>query len=94
MTVVIKFIGSLRHATGASELRFDAFEGHALKDLINSIIARAPAIERSLLDKQSDDVKPNALMMVNGKEISVLSGLDTRVNDGDEVVFIPVIHGG
>jgi molybdopterin converting factor small subunit len=31
---------------------------------------------------------------VNGKEISVLNGLDTVLKDGDEVVFVPVVHGG
>ena len=33
-------------------------------------------------------------MLVNGREISVLNGLETRVNDEDEVVFVPVVHGG
>jgi molybdopterin converting factor small subunit len=36
----------------------------------------------------------NSLVLVNGTEISVLSGLDTNLKDGDEVVFIPVVHGG
>jgi molybdopterin converting factor small subunit len=31
---------------------------------------------------------------VNGKEISVLQGLETVIKDGDEVVFVPVLHGG
>jgi len=31
---------------------------------------------------------------VNGKEISVLKGLETLVSDGDEVVLVPVTHGG
>jgi molybdopterin converting factor small subunit len=31
---------------------------------------------------------------VNGREISVLNGLDTILKDGDEVVFVPVVHGG
>jgi molybdopterin converting factor small subunit len=34
------------------------------------------------------------LVLVNGKEISVLDRLETLIKDGDEVVFIPVVHGG
>jgi molybdopterin converting factor small subunit len=34
------------------------------------------------------------LVLVNGREISVLNGLETRVKDEDEVVFVPVVHGG
>ena len=41
-----------------------------------------------------EDPKSNALILLNGKEISVLNGLQTKVKDGDEVVFVPVVHGG
>jgi molybdopterin converting factor small subunit len=39
-------------------------------------------------------MKTNALILVNDREISVLNGLDTKLDDGDEIVFVPVIHGG
>ncbi|MFX0092174.1 MAG: MoaD/ThiS family protein, partial [Candidatus Hodarchaeota archaeon] len=38
--------------------------------------------------------RPNALILVNGKEISVLNGLETQVEDGDKIVLVPVSHGG
>jgi molybdopterin converting factor small subunit len=34
------------------------------------------------------------LVLVNGREISVLNGLETVVKAGDELVFVPVMHGG
>jgi molybdopterin converting factor small subunit len=34
------------------------------------------------------------LILVNGKEISVLKGLETVLKEGDEILLIPVIHGG
>jgi molybdopterin converting factor small subunit len=34
------------------------------------------------------------LVLVNGREISVLDGFETTLNDNDEVVFVPVMHGG
>ncbi|MEM3789347.1 MAG: MoaD/ThiS family protein [Candidatus Bathyarchaeia archaeon] len=40
------------------------------------------------------DPRPNTLIIVNDREISVLRGLETVLKDGDEVVFIPVSHGG
>jgi molybdopterin converting factor small subunit len=33
-------------------------------------------------------------MLVNGKEIGVLKGLETKLKDGDELVLVPVVHGG
>jgi molybdopterin converting factor small subunit len=47
-----------------------------------------------LIDPELDDPRTNALILVNGKEVSVLQGLNTKIKDGDELVLIPVVHGG
>ena len=36
----------------------------------------------------------NFIILVNGREISVLSGVETKLLGGDEVTIIPVSHGG
>jgi len=54
----------------------------------------SPAFKRVLVDPELEDPRPNALILVNGKEISVLQGLETEVEDGDEIVLVPVSHGG
>jgi molybdopterin converting factor small subunit len=33
-------------------------------------------------------------MLVNGKDISVLDGVETLLKDGDEVTLVPILHGG
>ena len=53
-----------------------------------------PALKRSLIDQQLEDPRPNALILVNGREISVLNGLETNLKNGDEIVLVPVVHGG
>jgi molybdopterin synthase sulfur carrier subunit len=50
--------------------------------------------KRLLVDPELNDPRPNALILVNGKEINVLKGLETELKDGDEVTLIPVSHGG
>jgi hypothetical protein len=37
---------------------------------------------------------PNALILVNGREVGVLDGVGTVVGDGDDVVSVSVRHGG
>jgi len=93
MAITLKFIGSLRRDSGSNELALDS-KGGTLIDVINRLTEQIPALRRNLLDEQLDSPKPNALILVNGKEISVLNGLETKVKDGDEVVFVPVVHGG
>ena len=94
MAAKIRFVGALRRASGAAELAFDCKEGASLMDLVNALTKEVPALRRNLLDEQLEEPKPSALMFVNGREISVLNGLETKVKDGDEVVFVPIVHGG
>ena len=94
MAITLKFIGVLRHASGNEKIALECKAGASLIDIVNAVTKEIPALRRNLLDEQLEAPKPNALILVNGKEISVLNGLETKVKDGDEVVFVPVVHGG
>jgi MoaD family protein len=95
MAINVKFVGALRHVTGKPKLTIDYSVNFSVKDLIKKLVQDQPEIEASIVDQQAGGVmKTNALILVNNREISVLNGLDTLLSDGDEVVFIPVVHGG
>jgi molybdopterin synthase sulfur carrier subunit len=94
MAITVKFIGALRHLSGAEKLSLRCKEGTSIKDIITELTKKHPELKRSLIDLQQEDPKPNALILVNDREISVLNGLDTELKNGDEVVFVPVVHGG
>jgi sulfur-carrier protein len=94
MAIKMKFIGALRHASGKTQATVPFCEGDSIKDLILKISQDKPEIQKSLIDLQLEAPKTNALILINGREISVLAGLETKLCDGDEVVFIPVVHGG
>ncbi|MEM3641525.1 MAG: MoaD/ThiS family protein [Candidatus Bathyarchaeia archaeon] len=94
MVVTVKFLGSLRNLSGKSKITLK-FETHfPLREALKKIIEELPALRRALIDQELGDPRPNSLIIVNGREISVLNGLDTMLKDGDEVVFVPVLHGG
>jgi MoaD family protein len=93
MTINVKFVGALRHASG---INADAVECEecSVKDLVQKITRKSPELKRNLIAGELKDPRPNSLILVNGREISVLDGLKTSLKDGDEVVFVPVVHGG
>ena len=94
MVITVKFIGAFRNASGKGKFTV-ASEGRiSLKEAIKGIVGELPKLKRVLIDPELESPKPNTLILVNGKEISVLNGLDTILENGDEVVFVPVIHGG
>ena len=92
--VSVRFVGSLRASTKRSRLSLKFEETVKLKEVVKRIIQEQPKLKQALIDSEFGDPRTNALVLVNGKEISVLDGLETKVSDGDEVVFVPVVHGG
>ncbi|MEM2202083.1 MAG: MoaD/ThiS family protein [Candidatus Bathyarchaeia archaeon] len=94
MKVNFRFVGVFRNVTNKNKLTLELREGMQLKEAIKRIVEVFPRMEKVLIDPELGDPRPNTLIIVNGREISVLKGLETVLNDGDEVVFIPVSHGG
>lgn len=94
MALTIKFLGSFRQFSGKSCLRLAIQESLTVRELIWKLVDTYPALRNTLIDPELGDPRPNSLILVNGKEISVLNGLDTLLKEGDEIVFIPVLHGG
>jgi len=80
--------------SGRSKLCINARKTTPLREIIKKITEELPQIARAVVDPELEDPRPNTLILVNGKEISVLDGLETMLKDGDEVVLVPVIHGG
>jgi sulfur-carrier protein len=94
VTLKIKFIGALRHITGKTQLSLPFQEDKSIKDLINDISQDIPEFEKTLCTQELNNSNSNSLILINGKEISVLRGYETKLNDKDEIVFVPVVHGG
>ena len=94
MSLTIKFIGALRHLSGKALFTINFQETISIKQLIETITQRLPALKHTFSDQELNDSRSNSLILVNGREISVLDGLETKLCDGDEIVFIPVVHGG
>jgi sulfur-carrier protein len=94
MSLTVKFIGALRHLSGKTQLTVNFKEGTSIKELVTEISQEMPALEKTFSDQQLNDSRSNSLILINGREISVLNGLETKLNDGDEIVFVPVVHGG
>ena len=46
------------------------------------------AIEKKIIDSS------NLLVVVNGKDASVLQGYDTPVRSGDTIKIVTIVHGG
>jgi MoaD family protein len=94
MPLTIKFIGALRHISGKKQLTLNCAEGSSVADVVAALTEQFPEIKHIFSDEELNDAKSNSLILVNGREISVLDGYQTKLGVDDEVVFVPVVHGG
>jgi len=95
MSVTVKFVGALRRVANTSTMVINCPTNFFVKNLIQKILLDIPEIKIHIINQQTDGtIKNTVLILVNEREISVLNGLDTLLNDKDEIVFIPVAHGG
>ena len=74
---------TLREQTGGE--RELAAEGDTVRELLDDLIGRFPALEQQL---------PFANVYLEGEDVRTLDGLDTEVNPGSTVILLPAMAGG
>ena len=93
--VRVKLLGFFRVSSGRSRVTVKLGDGATVGDVVERLIASSPPeFKEALIDPVLREPSPKALILVNGKEVGVLDGVGTAVGDGDEVVLVPVTHGG
>lgn len=91
----VKFVGHFRASSGRRTYEVPLDGPISLTILVREVCSElGKEFERSLIDPELEDPRPNALFLVNGREISALEGMETLIRPNDEVEIIPVSHGG
>ncbi len=97
MQVRLKLYGVFRSAAKAGELNLEIPGQEAtVRSAIERLVSQEGlgGLRSLLIDDASSDPRPNALIMVSGREINTLNGLDTKLTVEDELTLLPVAHGG
>ncbi len=92
--VTAKFLGIFKKAHGKGQAQIEIRRKDNLKTVVEKLCEASQNLKRVLVDPELGTPSSNAIILVNGVEIGLLKGLKTELKDGDEIVFIPVIHGG
>jgi len=96
MNVHVRLFGVFRSAAKTSELNLQIpDEDPTVKAAISQLVATDSfANLKQLLGTEMTDPRSNALIMISGREIGTLDGLETRLTENDELSLLPVAHGG
>ena len=87
----VKYFAYLRDYTGSKEIEAEYCE--SLKELLVMLCDRhGPKFESKVF--KNDGLSDEIIIMVNGRNIVHLHGLDTSLSPEDEISIFPVVAGG
>ncbi len=93
--VKINTILALKKVLGQRELEVSLPSGSTVKDLISWMISKwGDNLSPHLLKPGSDSLLPHIRLMINGRSIEFLNGMETVLRDGDEFLMLPLVSGG
>ncbi|MEJ2735912.1 MAG: MoaD/ThiS family protein [Anaerolineae bacterium] len=87
------FLPVLPEAIGRRELEVE-FAGETVKDLIEHLVARYGRKARQALYDGQGQLDPVIQILLNGEQWVTHDRLDTRLQDGDEVMLALMLAGG
>ncbi len=91
--VTVKFFANFREAVGQEQVEVAAAMDIAA--LLDELVRRfGEKMTEQLYELGSKKLRETVNVLVNGHGINFLSGLDTKLKDGDVVAIFPPVSGG
>ncbi|HUL30419.1 MAG TPA: MoaD family protein [Thermodesulfobacteriota bacterium] len=88
-------IMELKKVCGQREFELSIPEGSMVKDLLSLMVRKwGNPLSIQLYKPGSDSILPHIRLMVNGRAIEFLKGMETVLEDGDEFQMLPLVAGG
>jgi len=95
LIVHLKLYGVFRSAAGTDAVNLDLNGQPTVRAAIDELVSRPNLLElKKLIFGDGSDPRPYALILLAGREIGALGGLDTELKRDDELSLLPIAHGG
>lgn len=92
--VSIKFFANVREAVGKESIEIDVDDHEVLENILHYLCGKFGERLRKIIFNDDGLVAENLMVFVNGENIVAKEGLKTKVNDGDQLIFLTPIAGG
>jgi MoaD family protein len=92
--VKVHFFATFRPIVGGKTVEADVIEGATLRQLIQTLIARYPALNAELFD-EGGNLRGHVHVFVNGRDSVYLADkLETNIKAEDVINIFPPVGGG
>ena len=93
-TIKVRLFGVFKKAYGKSHVFLEIKRKERLENILHKLTENSSELKEVLIDPELKDPHPNAIILINGKEDKLLNKLQTEIKKNDEIVLIPIVHGG
>ena len=95
MRVKVHYLGLVRNITNRSEDELDLSKSASLAELLNKLTGTyGKSFEKEIYEPGLKELKGNYVATVNGVLMGQLSGMDTCLKNGDNVLLMSLMTGG
>jgi molybdopterin synthase sulfur carrier subunit len=89
----IKVYATLRLKIGQATLDVQAGPGDTVRDAVHELLARYPVLAPDVMGDDEELVR-HVHIFLNGRNVRLLDGLDTLIQDGQKLDIFPPVGGG
>ncbi len=89
----VRVYATLRELVGASVLDLDIPAATDTRDFLRRLSAAYPALAEKLWD-EGEQLASTIQVLVNGRSVAFLAGLDTPIRPDDRIHIFPPVGGG
>jgi molybdopterin synthase sulfur carrier subunit len=89
----VRIFGSLRPLVGQRAIEVAVPPGGTVGDMLARTAASYPALGARMLDEGGRPTRA-VHVLVNGRSIAFLDGVDTVLQEGDRIALFPPVGGG
>ena len=94
MKVEVKFFTSLREITGKKTDEIQLENAITVEELLTLLSYKYGKNFREYIYDKKGKVQGFLSFLVNGKNINILEGFDTKLKQGDTIAILPPVGGG
>ena len=89
----IKVYATLRLKIGQAKIDVQAGPGDTVRDAVHELLERHPVLGSDVVGDDEDLVR-HVHIFLNGRNIRLLDGLDTVIQEGQKLDIFPPVGGG
>jgi molybdopterin converting factor small subunit len=92
MRITVQFRGPLANQLQDGQIDIECVDGCNLLEMLTELLEKEESVREVWSSPETMD--RDALILHNEADIGLTGGLETRLNDGDKLIVLPLIHGG